>query len=236
MKWSLAAAGVLGFVVAGCASALGGSKPEARDAIAMRVPADMTAEQLGGRIQQGGYEYAILSAPRDSAWLASAAARAGLQMTRPGRVGNTSYVFFGPKAIGDTLHVIRVSSGGTIRLHDALFKIDKNRNLDLILARFDSIANIQDGVRHLLAYVAKDVSGNAALLLAIDAPQQLTDSVAFLVRAAYTDTRECAGGATGGQSSIRLLYGPLARIRCERAAVLNEPGTPVSGNFLLFEF
>ena len=57
----------------------------------MRI-AVMGAGGLGGyfgaRLQQGGYEFAMLVAPFDSAWLAAAATRAGLQMTRPGRIGD----------------------------------------------------------------------------------------------------------------------------------------------------
>jgi hypothetical protein len=214
----------------------GRGDPVPRDAIVLRVPASMTAEDFGTRLQQGGYEFAMLATPRDSAWLAAAATRAGLQMTRPGRVGETTYVFFGPKAVGDTTHTVTVPNGGRVRLHDALFRVDKNRNLDLIIARFDSVTDLRSGVRALLGYVGSDVNNNAALLLAVDAPtQQFGDSVALLLRALYTDTRECGGNKapTGAQTSMRLFYGPQIRIRCDRAAVLNEAGGPISVHFVL---
>lgn len=201
----------------------------------MRVPANLTAEQLGARIRQGGYEFALLSATQDSAWLARAAAQAGLELTRPGRVGEATYVFFGPKPLGDTTHTIAVPSGGQVRLHDALYQIDKRRNLDLIIARFDAVTDVRGGVRALLGYVGSDVSNNASLLLGVEAPtQQFGDSVALLLRAAYTDTRECAGSAqTATTPSILLFYGPQVRIRCERAEVHNELGGPVSVHILL---
>ena len=223
--------------MAGCALGLARPKPLERDALALRVPATMTSEALGSRLQQGGYEFALLVAPQDSAWLAAAATTAGLQTTRPGRIGNDHYVFFGPAALGDTLHSVTLRSGGTLRLHDALFQLDKDRHLDLIIARFDSVTDVREGVRALLAYVGKDVSGTAALLLAVETPtQQFGDTIAGLIRAAYSDTRECAqedGGEVTTQSAIRLFYGPELRVRCERAAVLNEAGGPVSAQFVL---
>jgi hypothetical protein len=219
---------------AGCAGGLGRGGPLQRDAIAWQVPAGTSAEQLGARLQQGGYEFAMLSANQDSAWLAAAASRAGLQMTRPGRVGGSTYTFFGPKPVGDTTHVIQVQGGGRIRLHDALYRIDKNRIVDLILARFDSVTVLNNGVRSLLEYVGSDVSGSAGLLLGIEVPSaQAGDSVATLVRAYLTDARECASGAPATTPAIRVFYGPRARLTCQRAEVLNEAGGPVSAAFAL---
>ena len=222
-------------VMTGCAGGLGGSDPLERDVLALRVPATTTSDQLGARLQQGGYEFAMVVAPFDSAWLAAAATRAGLQMTRPGRIGDANYVFFGPKAVGDTIHTVNVKTGGRVRMHDALFQIDKEHAVDLILARFDSVTDIREGVRALLAYVASDVSGNAALLLGVEAPTvQLGDTVSVLIRALYTDTRECKSATGNGtQASIRLFYGPPARVRCDRSEFLNEAGAPISAHFVL---
>jgi hypothetical protein len=220
---------------AACAGALGGGSPLERDAIALKVGSNTSSEELGARLQQGGYEFALISADRDSAWLAAAATRAGLQMTRPGRVGPSTYVFFGPKPVGDTTHTVPVQGGGQVQLHDALYRVDKDHAVDLILARFDAVTDLSRGVRALLGYVGNDVSNNAALLLAIESPTpQAGDSIALLLRAAYTDTRECAGAtAPATSSAIRLFYGPQVRVKCERAEVLNESGGPVSAQFLL---
>ena len=235
MKRSAVLLVVSALIIGGCAMGMGGPKPIERDALALRVPANMTADQLGAKLQQGGYEFAILAAPFDSAWLATAATRAGLQMTRPGRVGDLNYVFFGPKAVGDTLHTLNVKNGGRVRMHDALFQLDKEHTADLILARFDSVTDIREGVRALLGYVASDVSGNAALLLAVEAATpQLGDTIAVLIRAAYTDTRECAGAnGASAQPPIRLFYGPAARARCQTAQIMNEANSPISAKFLL---
>ena len=102
----------LAIAAAGCATGLVGGDPIQRDALALRVPESMTAEALGARIQQGGYEFAMISTTQDSAFLAAAATRAALQMTRPGRIGNATYTFFGPKPLGDTTHTVMVQGGG----------------------------------------------------------------------------------------------------------------------------
>jgi hypothetical protein len=234
MKRSRLSILVLGALVAACAGGLGRGSPLERDAIAWKVAEATTPEQLGDRLRQGGYEFALLSTARDSAWLAAAANRAGLVMTRPGRVGSASYAFFGPKPVGDTTHVVTVPGGGQIQLHDALYQIDKYRALDLILARFDSVSDLSRGVRALVGYVASDVSGNAGLLLGIEAPTPVVaDSIASLLRALYTDAIECANAAAPTAPAIRLFYGPRARLTCERAEVLNESGGPISAQFAL---
>jgi hypothetical protein len=226
----------IALMAAGCAAAgIGGNDPAPQDALALRVPESMTAEALGARIKQGGYEFAMLSTSRDSAFLAAAATQAGLQMTRPGRIAGSTYAFFGPKPLGDTTHTVMVQSGGQVRLHDALYKIDKTRNLDLLIARFEGVTDLRSGVRALLSYVGSDVSNNAGLLLGVEAPTpQFGDSVALLLRAVYRDTRECAStGASASSPSIRLFFGPEARVRCGRAEVLGEANAPVSAQFVL---
>jgi hypothetical protein len=119
-------------------------------------------------------------------------------------------------------------------LHDALYRLDDNRLLDLILARFDSINDLSSATRALMTYVGSDVSNSAALLLAVEAPSTAVgDSIALSLRAYLTETRECAGGDNGTGSTIRLFFGPRTRVRCERAQVLNETGGPVSASFQL---
>src|SRR5690606_6999623 len=121
-----------------------------------------------------------------------------------------------------------------IVLHDALYRIDRNRALDLILARFDSVADLRSGVRALPAYVGSDVSNNAALLLAVESPtKQFVDSVALLVRALYADTNDCAAENVATTAAIRVFYGPTYRVRCTSAQVLNEAGGPIRAQFEL---
>ena len=234
MKRGIISVVLVSLAATACAT-LGTRDPIQSDAIALKVGRNTSAADFGNRLKQGGYEFALVSADQDSAWLAAAAGSAGLQITRPGRVGNATYTFFGPKAVGDTTHNVAVQGGGQVRLHDALYRLDKNRMVDLILARFDSVTDISRATRALMSYVGSDVSNSAALLLAIEAPTpQAGDSIARSLRAYLSETRECAGGdnaATG--SSIRLFYGPATRIRCERAQVLAESGGPVSASFQL---
>jgi hypothetical protein len=234
MKHGWIVAGIA-LVATACATGLVGRDPLQRDALALRVPDGMTADALGARIKQGGYEFAMLATGKDSAFLAAAATQAGLQMTRPGRIGNATYTFFGPKAVGDTTHTVTVPGGGQVRLHDALYQVDKNRHLDLLIAKFEGVTDLSRGVRALLGYVGSDVSNNAGLLLGVEAPtQQFGDSVALLLRAVYRDTRECATApATANAPSIRLFYGPEIRVRCEKAQVLGEANAPVSAQFVL---
>jgi hypothetical protein len=225
---------VLVSLMAACAT-VRGRDPVQRDAVALRVTGNPSAEQFGARLREGGYEYALVASDRDSAWLASAANAAGLQITRPGRVNGGNYVFFGPKALGDTTHTVSVQGGGQVRLHDALFQVDKARTLDLILARFDSVTNVSRATQALISYIGSDVSNSAALVLAIEAPTpQAGDSIARSLRVLYSESRECAGGDNNPNgSTMRLFFGPTTRIRCERAQVLNESGGPISASFQL---
>ncbi|HEY0303790.1 MAG TPA: hypothetical protein VGC44_02405 [Longimicrobiales bacterium] len=225
---------VMVMVVGAACATVRGRDPIMRDALALRVSGNASAEQFGSRLKQGGYEFALVSTDRDSAWLASAATSAGLQITRPGRVGGAHYVFFGPKPLGDTTHTVPVQGGGQVRLHDALYQLDKSRTLDLILARFDSVTDLTRATRALMTYVGSDVSNNAALLLAIEAPSvQAGDTIARSLRAYLAETRECTGGENTGGSTLRLFFGPATRVQCTRAQVLNETGNPVSAQFVL---
>jgi hypothetical protein len=90
-------------------------------------------------------------------------------------------------------------------------------------------------VRTLIEYIAKDVSSNVPLVLAFEpSTPQMGDSVSVLVRALLADTRECLGSASSSTPTpLRLLYGPEARVRCERAEVLNFTGEPVGAQFTL---
>ena len=155
-------------LLAACSSVrLGGPSPSDLDAIAMVIPADATAEQVAQILTQRGVDYAILSGARDSAFYADVATRAGLKNTRPGGTGSTRFSFLGPQALGDTTLALKVTGGGEVLIHDALYRIDKNRRLDLMSVRIEPNVNLRESVRAVLAYVATDVLPNAAVLLAI---------------------------------------------------------------------
>ncbi|MEX0907948.1 MAG: hypothetical protein WD054_06420, partial [Gemmatimonadota bacterium] len=117
-----------------------------------------------------------------------------------------------------------VEGGGSVHMHDALYKIDDDRNIDLMMVRFDA-PDLRAAVRTLFGYIATDVAASAAVLLAIDAVSpQAADSAAVLMRATLGSGLECAGvDAADAGASVRLLYGPSARLACLNARAL-APG------------
>jgi hypothetical protein len=235
---SVMAVVIAGLFVAGCAVRLGGPSPVDQDAVALRVPADATADQIAQLLKQRGVDYAILSGQRDSAWYADVATRAALTSTRPGRAGATTFAFLGTKAIGDTTLSLKVPGGGELLVHDALYTIDKNRRLDLMAVRIEAAANLRESIRTLLAYIATDVLPNAAVLLAIEpAIPALGDSISILTRAAFADAWECTrDGRTNSTVTdlpIRLFYGPAVRMTCESAERIDIGGGAIIGQFVL---
>jgi hypothetical protein len=59
---------------------------------------------------------------------------------------------------------------------------------------------------------------------------QVDDSVAILIRAAFSNARDCAvdaGGEawTGDVAGLHLLFGPPARMQCENARAVLEEGS-----------
>ena len=229
---------VAAMFAAACSARLGGSKPAEQQMAAIRIASGATAEQVAQTLTQRGLEYAILSGERDSAWYADVATRAGLKTTRPGSAGTTTFAFLGPEAIGDTTLALKVPGGGELRVHDALYRIDKNRRLDLMAVKIEPNANLEASIRALLTYVASDVLAHAAVLLAIVPPTpELGDSVSLLTRAAFADAWECTpqGRDRPNQSDmpIRLFYGPPVRMTCARAERVNLGGDAILGHFVL---
>lgn len=221
-----------------CAVRMGGPKPVDVDAAVIVAPSTTAPEQIAQQLGQRGIEYAIISAPRDSAFFAELATRANLKTTRPGKAGTTTFAFIGPQALGDTTLSINVPGGGQVRIHDALYRIDKVRRLDLLVARIDQNANLQSAIGELLKYVAKDVGPTAALLLAIEPPiAALGDSVSVLTRAAFSDVWECTPegrrGARASHLPIRVFAGPAVRMRCESAEIIDVGTTAILGHFEL---
>jgi hypothetical protein len=219
-----------------CSLNLGGPSPIEREAIAMRVEAGASAEQVAKTLKDRGVQFAILSATRDSAWFAEVARLSGLTPTRSGVAGPTTYTFLGPKALGDTTLTLKVAGGGELRVHDALFQVDKNRRIDLMAVRIDSIANLQRSIETLLTYIATDVGANVAVLLAIEPPTPaLGDSISVLTRAAFSDTWECTTDGKAGKKPdnlpIRLFFGPSVRMRCQHAERIGTGG--MFGHYVL---
>ena len=210
----------------GCAVRLGGPSPEEYDVVAIFEPLNADAEAVAERVRGAGAEIVLLAAERqDSAWFAYVAYRAGLVLSGPGTTTGRGYAFMtspGLEILGDTSLVLPVQGGGAVHMHDALYRIDEYRNIDLMLVRLEG-PDLRATVRTLLNYIATDVPADAPLLLALDGPTPaIADSAAAMIRATIGDASECREEEQAEQPAVRLLYGPSARVRCLSAR--NLPG------------
>ena len=238
MKSGRLVAAVLVVALAACATAISGAHPEDKTALAMRITDNMTPEQVAALLKQHMVEVAILSSTHDSAWYAQVASAALMKMSRAGHAGNETFAFLGPQALGDTTLSLKVTGGGDVRLHDALYRINKTRRLDVMAVRIGPDADLRASVQALLKYVATDVLANASVIFAIEPPTpQLGDSVSVLMRAAFSDAWECTkeghDGAPNKNLPIRLFYGPARRMRCQTAEVLSDGGGAVLGHLVM---
>jgi hypothetical protein len=212
---------------------LGGPKPEEYRTLALEAPANAAPADVAGVVQQTSADIILLTAQRDSAWFADVSKETNLALSGPGRTETKAKAFLtNLKILGDTSIVLGVSDGSRLHVHDALYEIAENRHIDLMLVGVSGQSDLRQVVRTLLGYIATDVGPNAAIMMAIDAPSpQAADSVMKLLRAAYTSATECANGdsqaPTVTAGSLQLFYGPPARVRCESARVLTDPGTPI---------
>jgi hypothetical protein len=207
-----------------CAVRLGGPSPREYTAVAMSATAGATADQVASQVRGAGADIVLLAADRDSAWFADVASQAQLTLSGPGRTGPRAMGFLTSlEILGDTSIVLPVPEGGRIHMHDALYRVDSYRYIDLMMVRFDETPDIRSAVRTLFGYIATDVGADAAVLLAIDAPTQVAaDSAAVLMRATYDSAFECVDGDQSAAASptVQLVYGPSARLSCRSARVL----------------
>lgn len=220
----LAMAGAL--AVSACAVRLGGPAPEEYDALALHADGDAAA--VGRQLRSASADLVLLSAPQDSTWFANVAQQADLTLSGPGTTSGSGLALLSRlKLLGDTALALPVEGGGQLHMMDALYEVSKDRHLDMMLVRIPQDASAREGVRTLLGYIATDVGGTAAVLLAIDAvTPQRADSTALLLRAAFEQVNDCRGRGPGNAAAgqaLRLFYGPTARIDCEDARLLDAP-------------
>ncbi|MEO5511046.1 MAG: hypothetical protein ABIV28_01295 [Longimicrobiales bacterium] len=213
----------------GCKVRLGGAKPEGYNAVGLKAPAGASATDVATRIRSAEGDLVLISADRDSAWFAEVATQAGLKLNGPGHTGAMRQAFLTRlEVLGDTALMINVNNGGRLHVQDALFKVDKERNIDLMLVSFAEVTSVREGVRALLNYIATDVGGTSALVLGIESPSRaVADSSAVLLRAAFTNALECDDrriDAPAGGLGMILFYGPEARLTCSGARV--QAGDP----------
>lgn len=237
-KWMAALA--LTVLLPGCAIRLGGPKPETYQVLALPVQSGETAAAATDLLRQSNVNIALLAGTVDSTWFHEVATAAGMELSGPGQTGSSSLAFLtrGLKLLGDTSLVLGVTGGGRIHLHDALYQIDKNRTLDLMLMRVDPHSTLRETVRSLLGYIATDVGGDAAIILGLEAPDPArADSVAVLMRAAFSNAWECTPegkqGSTPPSLDLRLFYGPAVRMDCQHARLLSAPGNPINAELIV---
>lgn len=224
MRGSALAALVMAGGMTACAVRLGGPSPEEYNALAVRAGGEDAAATVA-RLKPSAPQIVLLSANRDSAWFAGVASGLNLQLSGPGRTGASGLALLtNIKMLGDTALVLEVPGGGRIHMQDALYEVDKERHLDLMLVQIESQAALRDAVRTLLAYYATDVGSTAAVVLGVEtATPQAADSVALLLRSAFNGVQDCGDDADDGATAtgtLRLFYGPQARIDCARGRVL----------------
>lgn len=219
-----------------CAVRLGGPKPEEYAAMAIGAAASTSSEDVAALIRSTGANLVLVTADRDSAWFADVSTRTGLALSGPGTTETPAKAFLSNlEILGDTSIVLGVADGSRMHMHDALYQIEEGRLVDLMLIGVSDRSDLREAARTLLAYIATDVGANAAVVMAIDAYSiQAADSLATLLRAAYTTAGECAGDANGdGAGTLRLYYGPSARVRCRAARQVEGVGAPVLAELIV---
>ena len=218
-KWLLALALL---ALSGCTVLLGGPKPIDYDTVALRFDNTVTPAQAAAQLRELGAEAALITTPRDSAWVRELATQVGLVSTRPGRVNNQTLAFLASKPEGDTTLVLKAASGGNIHMHDALYKLDKYRWLDLMTIIVEPGVPAREATRALLSYIATDVKADAVTAMAIHTPNAAVgDTIAELSRAVWADAAECDDAPRATGSTMRLYYFPPARVTCESVRTIN---------------
>lgn len=215
-----------------CAVRMGGHKPEPYSVVAVHARDGEAAQDVAAQITAQGGQIAFVTADRDTAWFGEIATQTGLELSGPGRTGRNGLAFYtNLKILGDTSIVLLIPSGGRVHMHDALFEISEDRNIDLMFIDVDGVEDLRDATRTLLSYIATDVGNNIPLIIGVAAPStQVDDSVALLIRAAFSNARDCAADAggeawAGDVAGLHLLFGPPARMQCENARAVLEEGS-----------
>jgi hypothetical protein len=227
--------------LAACAVRLGGPSPEEYQAFALRAGAADTPAEVAALITSVTADLVLLAAPatRDSAWFAEVAAATGLQQSGPGSTGGSALGFLtrNLELLGDT-SIVLAAGNGRLHMHDALYQIEENRLVDLMLVTVDSAADLRESARTLLSYISTDVGATAAVVLGLTGPTpQASDSISVLLRAYLPNAHGCASTAEDGRaaddSAIRLFYGPVVRVECMSARTLTAAGSPVTARLVI---
>lgn len=218
-----------------CAVRLGGPAPQEYNALAVAAPANATAAEVGAQLRARNAQVVLLAAgAEDTTWYRQVAEAARLTPTRPGVIEGRGFAFMSNlELLGDTTLTLNVPEGGTIAMHDALYRVDQHRYLNTMTVRMDA-PDLRAAVRALFGYIASDVMGNAALLVAVDGPTAAAaDSVALLMRATLTTAAECERAELPPELPVRLLYGPAARMACRAADDVDGAATGIHARVIV---
>lgn len=222
----------------GCSVRLGGPGPVSYRTVAFSTGPGTAPSEVAAYIRRARANVVLLAAQADKAWFEELARESGLTLSGPSSAGDVGLAFLASAPVGDTTVALPLAEGGSVVLHDALYRVDKHRFLDLLALRVESAEVVRPAVQALLRYVATDVMSHAAVVLAIDVPDSATgDAVASLLEPAFLDARTCLGEGDRSQEAgagMRLFYGPEARLRCESARQVGSGAdTPVVAQLVI---
>ena len=213
-----AALTLLTLAVAGCAAGMGGPEDVELSTVALRVDPGTSAAAAAAALHDVDAEIALVAAEADSAWFASVAEAADLHLSGPAGAG-LSLALMAMEPVGDTV-IDLTYEAGSIAMVDALYELGDDHLLDLMAFEVEPGDAVQPLVTRLLRYIATDVPPAAGVIVAIAVPDAATgDQIARLLSPGLFDAARCEGnGAAEGTGSIRLFYGPEARVRCGDAS------------------
>src|SRR5690606_30770893 len=124
-------------LLGGCAVRIGGPGPVEYRTVALSTGHGTAPDEVARWIRDANANVVLLSAAADSAWFDAVARQTRMTLSGPGRAGASSLAFLAHEALGDTTVALNLASGDEIVIHDALYRIDKHRYLDLIALRVD---------------------------------------------------------------------------------------------------
>lgn len=230
---------LIALVSVGCAVRLGGPQPREYVAVAMMAGSDVTSAAAVESLRSNRASVALIAAEADSAWFAALAEGAGLSLSGPGWAGRIGLAFLAGEALGDTTIALHVAGGADLVVHDALYRVDRSRYLDLMAFHLPDDASPRDAARAFLEYVATDVMKDAAVILTLTANSfERADSMADLLGPAFLDSRRCLADSDPElgrirRSGVRLLFGPELRIRCEDARYIGGAPEAVTARLVV---
>lgn len=206
--------------------------------LAVRTAPGATAADVANQVRAAQATLVVLFSPADSAWYAEVAKQTRLVLSRSKKPNQGSIGFLATKPEGDTTIALGVTGNKPLIVHDALYKFDKTHFVDVMGVHVEPGTSARGIVHALLGYIASDVQGDAAIILAVDAPSPaLSDSIGLLLRPALLDVRDCfvrrKGDPAPQNPDLILFYGPEARMGCSNGRTLPAPGGPIVARMAL---